>query len=368
MNIINYINKYGDNTFEEKELNEVDKLIFALLSYVNYEGIVSHNSRNKKTIEEVGNEYFRKYNKKFIKKNIIAIRNGISLLDLLRTKKRYKNLLVYNYTYVGNDSAQFSAISIEINPKLIYVSFEGTDHLISGWEEDFKMSYMFPVDAQKKAIQYLNKHFIFKNCKLIVGGHSKGGNLALISSMYSIYFVRNKIEATYSYDGPGLRKEQFESDRYKKIESKFKHIIPNYSIIGLLLRHSDNYIVVKSNRMGIMAHDARYWQVTDTDFVRVELSKFSKILDQGLLRWMDRYDNLQREKFVVEVFNMFRRTNITSLTDITNNYELLLKIIKDISNVDKVVAKMLKELVGILIECNKENIIFYIKKSVNNKK
>jgi hypothetical protein len=292
----------------------------------------------------------------------MAIRNCISLLDILRTKKRYKDLLVYNYAYIGNDIQQFSAINIEINSKLIYVSFEGTDQLISGWEEDFKMSYKFPVDAQRKAIEYLNKHFIFNNCKLIIGGHSKGGNLALISSMYSNFFVSYKIKEIYSYDGPGLRKEQFESNRYKKIENKFKHIIPNYSIIGLLLRHSNNYIVVKSNRIGLLAHDAENWQVNDTDFVKVELSKFSKILDQGLLRWLDSYDDYQREKFVVEVFSMFKRTNITSLTDIMDNYELLLKIIKDVSNVDKVVSKMLKELVDILIECNKESINSFFNK------
>ena len=48
MNIIKYIKKNGDLTFDEKPLNDVDKLIFGLLSYVKYDGVVSLNNKNKK--------------------------------------------------------------------------------------------------------------------------------------------------------------------------------------------------------------------------------------------------------------------------------------------------------------------------------
>ena len=47
------------------------------------------------------------------------------------------------------------------------------------------MAIQFPVEAQKRAISYLNRHFTFGHAPLIVGGHSKGGHLALVGSMYA---------------------------------------------------------------------------------------------------------------------------------------------------------------------------------------
>ena len=41
MNLIGYIEKYGDLSFKEKKINKIDYLVFALLSYLDFDGIVS---------------------------------------------------------------------------------------------------------------------------------------------------------------------------------------------------------------------------------------------------------------------------------------------------------------------------------------
>lgn len=356
MNLINYINKYGNKTFAEKEINEVDKLLFSLLSYVRYDGAISKMRFRKRTIGTVADSYFSNTTKKEISKNIMAIRTGIDLLNRIRKTKRYKDLLMYSDVYIGDDKQQFSAMCIEINPKLVYVSFEGTDQLISGWEEDCKLTYIFPVLAQEQAIRYLNKNFTLRNCKLIVGGHSKGGNLALTSSMYCNPLVRRKIIEIYSYDGPGLRKKQLESKEYQKVKEKFNHIIPNNSIVGLLLRHDNDYKVIKSNRSGLMAHSALTWQLEDDKFKTAKLSAFSKIIDEGITTWLDKYNDQERERFVNCVFRVFEKTNITSLVQIMANYKLILDIIKEANNIEEFVKDMAKDLVNVLIDCNKEHI------------
>ncbi|MFV0250372.1 MAG: Mbeg1-like protein [Bacilli bacterium] len=363
MNIINYIKKNGDISFEEKEINEVDKLIFSLLSYVTYDGVVSNNEKNKKTIKEVSDEYFKTHTDDKQKRLMIAVKVGKKVLKEISEKKRFQNLYLYNDIYLGNEYSQFSALTIEISPGLMYISFEGTDQLMSGWEEDFKMSYHFPVTAQIEAIKYLNKRFTLGTAQLIIGGHSKGGNLALVSSMYSNYFVRRRIIEIISYDGPGLRKEQINSKRYTDIKSKYHLIIPNYSLVGLFLSHENNYTVVKTNKIGPLSHNSSSWQIVDDKFMKTELSSYSKIFEKGISNWLDKYNDLQREKFVKEVFKIFKQNNITELTQITADYKLIRKMIKDANQIDKYAGDMLKELINVLIKCNKDTVSNFFDKN-----
>lgn len=280
MMLVEYIEKYGNLSFNEKEFNGVDKLILANLSYVDYLDTVSNGDKDKKRLEEVELDFTSKnYHKK---KNITAIKGGIKLLKLMAKTKRYKDLLLYNFIRIVNNEEQFSAITIEINKNLVYVSFEGTDEAMIGWEEDFCMCYKFPIKSQKSAIKYLNKHFLFRNVDIIIGGHSKGGNLALVGSMYSNFLVRHKIKEIYSYDGPGLLKKQLNSHKYRSIEKKYKHIVPSNSIIGMML-YSKGHVVLKTNYVGILSHYALNWQVDENDIVYDTLNKSSKELEKNCL-------------------------------------------------------------------------------------
>ena len=103
------------------------------------------------------------------------------------------------------------------------------------------MSYMFPVSSQKRAIDYVNKHFFFRRKNIILGGHSKGGNLAMVAAMYANFLVKDKIVSIYNNDGPGLLEEQYDSKYYKSIEDRLVNIIPSDSVVGLLLYHKDDY-------------------------------------------------------------------------------------------------------------------------------
>ncbi len=364
MNIFRYIDKYGNISFLEKEFNDVDNLIFSALIYIDLDKYVSNNNFNKRSIQDVGNDFLKNYNKK--KKIVIATKIGIKVLRYIKDTKRYKDLLLYNYSYIGNDKEQFSAITIEINNSLIYVSFEGTDQLISGWKEDFMMSYQFPVLSQKMAIKYMNK-FIFNRHKIIIGGHSKGGNLAVVAGMYANMFVKNKIIKVYNNDGPGLREEQFNSNKYKNMEKKLVSIIPNYSVVGLLLKHSDKYMVVKSMKRGINAHNFTNWVIYDDKLLITKLSNYSKIINKTVNKWLDKYSDSERELFVKELFLIFDRANIYSLTDINDNKKLIFNIIKETKGIDIKTKNMIMDFIYLLFSLFKEETTNGIGNFIHNK-
>ena len=205
MDIFQYIDHYKDETFETKDFNDVDAMIFSFLAYATISTIVKKDK--KYTINDVANQHIKLYSGK--DKNIIAVKEANVLLRYIKDCERYKNCLLYDYEFEENDQVQFTAFSIEYKKNHVFVTYEGTNAYFSGWKEDLLLAYEFPTLSHKMAISYLNRHFTFSLKHIIVGGHSKGGNLALVAGMYANVFVRMKIKKIYSGDGPGLLKDSY---------------------------------------------------------------------------------------------------------------------------------------------------------------
>lgn len=345
-----YIKEYGDKTFNEEKFNEIDNVILSSVVYLNFDGIVP---KNKKSISlcEAGNIFLYKYNYFDVSKLGIAQKVSYKILKQIVNIKRYKDIQMYNYKYIWDTDTQFGAVCFKVKKKFIYVAFEGTDNLLSGWKEDFQMAYEFPVPSQKLAVKYLNENIKLFDKNIIVGGHSKGGNLALVSSMYCKNRINKKIKQIYSNDGPGLKKEQIESENYSKIRDRLIHLVPNYSYVGVLLRN-DKFTVIKTNRKDFMAHAVSSWQVNENEFIRENLSSISDSFRNSLLKWLDEHDLNQREKMISTVFKTLEESGIKNLNDFFN-LKNAITVIRNINNIDDET----KKLVISLIEFNLNNII-----------
>ena len=330
--LFNYINKYGNTSFSEKEFNAIDASILSMLSYLDFDGIVS-SKREYVRLDYAILEFLRKVNKRKFCKDGFGNRDCLKLANSIIEKKRYKNILLYNYVFKVTFEEQFCAVSMKLNDDSIFISYEGTDSNLVGWEEDFAIGYKFPVPAQKDAIKYLNRTISFNDKNVYVGGHSKGGHLAQVASMYANIFNRNKIKQIYSIDGPGVRKREIESKRYKRIEDRFNHIVSKNTFFGLLYRHTDNYRVVNTNSFDFNAHLPFYWEVDDDDFVDAKLSKFSKKFDKSIIDWLDLHDDDMRKQLTKEIFDIFRNLNITTVPQARQLYNIL-RIIRETNNLD----------------------------------
>lgn len=343
-NLFSYIEKYGNKTFEEKEFNELDNLVFSAIAYLEFNGIVS-STRKTISLHDAIESFLKRYTFSEYSKYGVAQTGAYKLSRKIKDTNRYKNLKLYHYVYIGTKEKQFSALCIKVKKDLTYVSFEGTDHLISGWREDFQMVYKFPVPAQVCAINYLNRSIHFCDEKVIVGGHSKGGNLAMVSSMYSNYFVNRKIIAIYNNDGPGLRKEQIESKKYKKIKDRLIHIIPNYSIFGLLLRHGDDYKIVKSIRRDIYAHSIFTWIIEDDKLVECKLSNISKSLDESIISWLDEHDDIQKKVVIDAIFDTFDKAGVTEFKNDFTKIKAFVKFLFKIKTIDASTRELIRNFI-----------------------
>lgn len=328
MTVFEYIEQNKNITFNEKNFNEIDNIILSLISYLDFSYIEGIN-----TIENMGRIYLERHKLKEIAKAGWAQKDAYIILEKIIESERYKNIRIQNYIYIATEEEQFSAVTFIINKKLKYVAFEGTDHLMVGWKEDFELSYKYPVPAQIHAIKYLKNATRIFGPKIIVGGHSKGGNLAQISSMELNVLKKLKIKKIYSNDGPGLRLKQFKSLKYKLIRKKLEHIVPENSVVGIMLRH-DKYKIVKTNKKTIMSHIPSTWLIENDKLIETQLSPKSKRLEIKIIEWLNNHDDEKRELLIKTVFNILEKSGITNTMKL-KDIRCIMNVVKEIKNIDK---------------------------------
>ena len=340
MTIDSYLNKYGDKSFNEFKFNNIDNIILSQLSYLRLGGIVPSMYEKGILLEEASNIYFKKFSKEDLKKEWYLIPKISSMLKKMAKCIRYKDALLYNYVNLIDNNKQFGALSIRLNDDSVYVSYEGTDDTLVGWKEDFKMACDYPVESQKLAVK-------FSDSVVRLGGHSKGGNLAISAAMGCHFYVRYKIKDIYNNDGPGFLKETVLLYKYKRISNKIRTFVPRQSIIGMLLYHNTDYKVIKSSAIGILAHDVFSWQISDNDFVYDKISFKSKKIQKNINKYLDKYSTNDRREVVEAIFSIFEDNDIKVTSEI--KFNSIFDMFKSLVNIDKKIRKEIYELLLIVI-------------------
>ena len=232
-NIFDYLIWRSDLTFDVSKPNEIDALILSEISYVPFEDIVpSIDSDGAISLADAASKFFEVYGEKF-SLGVIIPSDILILLKKAAKSKRFSNVSVWGYkseTCVDTEK-QFSAVCFSID-KLTYVAYRGTDDTIIGWKEDLNMSLFTPIPSQKEGVEYLEQIANKTKDKLIVTGHSKGGNIAVYSALNCSEKLHSRIKQVYSFDGPGFMEEYITPYRDMKITKKIHSVLPSKSVVG----------------------------------------------------------------------------------------------------------------------------------------
>lgn len=266
--ILDYLDWRGDIAFSTAGFNEVDNLVFSELAYMDFQGIATDQGV---PLRQAARLYLAQGRGESVEKS--ALFQADKLCPLLRKAAksvRFGTVQVLTPVQLVDHAAetQFSATAFDLGPIGIYLAFSGTDDTLIGWKEDFNLSYMDSVPAQRMALEYLLQMAgAHPGRPLMLGGHSKGGNLALYAALNAPAELAQRIQAVYSNDGPGFREHPYEGPVYQQLQNRIHSFVPQGSIIGMLLEHPEDYKVVHSVQKGILQHDAFSWQVTRDSFV-----------------------------------------------------------------------------------------------------
>ena len=365
MNYFAFIDKYGKVTYKDKKETEIDILLFSQLAYLPMDNIDFKNNQ-KYTLEEIATNIDRSV---FLE-SLIAQRNALKLLDTIKDLPRFKEIKVTDYSYIMDENSQFGAVTFILPNKQIVIAFQGTDNTIAGWKEDAILSYKYPTTSQELAGSYVEKIISKYKRSVIICGHSKGGNLALVGAMRTTLLKKLAIKEIYSFDGPGLRENEFNSNQYKQVRRKLHNIIPDESMVGVLF-NQEKLDVIKSNAKGIMQHATTSWQVEDDKLVRTNKSALSDNLDKAIYDWLSNYNLEQRKLIIDETFGLLEKSNIKRVSDISDNYLRslfeVLKATETLDNQTKVVIFNCLKLLSTTLSKTLINMeLNNLKKKINN--
>ncbi len=316
-NIMDYISWRGDLSFEQAQFNEVDNLILACFSYVNLDGISAVTKQKGIGLKKLTKEFMKLHTMKELETDKSFIRLAPFMMMEMAKSVRFGKCVVRNYVndIVTEAEQQFAAMEIVLEDGTSYVSFRGTDDTIIGWKEDFNLSTGV-VPAQKRAIEYLQKISEHTDGMLRVGGHSKGGNLAIYGSVMC-KSAHEKILEIYSNDGPGFSREFQELPEMKEMMPKIIRIIPEYSIIGTLLEHEKEPVIVASSSKGLLQHDGFSWEVQGPALVRRDsLNKTALRFIEILHKWIDGMDTEQKRLLIEDLFATLQASGYENLSEV----------------------------------------------------
>ncbi len=307
--MLNYLDDYGDNTFLQAPFNHVDNLVLAEMCYLDFENILPNLRRapESKPLRQVAAEYATFLKDGQRKTDKLVNRFDISLIEKMAETRRFGDIAMCCYTTEVDleIEKQFAALVYCLSDEVHYLAFRGTDNNIVGWKEDFMSSYLSSTPSQQDALNYLNTVFDKFDGRFYVGGHSKGGNLAVYASSKTTAANKARILQVYNNDGPGFSKDFIDSADYNEILPKITTILPQFSIIGQLLEQKGEPIIIDSSGLGFAQHLPQTWRIDHNDFVRAEMRESARLLNQAINNWMDQLSVEKRKIFVDTLFDIF---------------------------------------------------------------
>jgi len=324
--LFEYLAWRGDLDFSQSPLNSVDSLIFSQLSYLPFDGIVPSPGEKGSISINYAAELFKEklnMNKYSSEKLTLLFKKDPELIEVLASSKRFGSCKLSGYVNLIDDvrEIQFSAICISTGEGFSFVAYRGTDLNIVGWKEDFNMSFVDAIPAQIEAVNYLEKMACGLKGRLCIGGHSKGGNLAVYAAAYCKKQIQKRITDIYSYDSPGFRKKVLSSEGFAVIKNRIHSYIPQSSVVGMFFEHGCEQKIVKSVQFGLLQHELYSWEVTYNDLFFVDdVTLGSRFVDKTVKEWIAGQDKDQREQFLNALYSIVEDSEVKSLQEFETSW------------------------------------------------
>ena len=334
-NIIDYVRWRGDIPLAQVPLCAVDALVLSYLSYMPFDGMVWDAFDEGISLGDAA--IYMAENGLSSSCMIESDQEDCQLLEAIAESERYATMRVTGYVNHFDEAQekQFAAVTFIPPTGPAFVAFRGTDSSVVGWKEDFNMSFSAEVPAQKAAAAYALRAARALDGEMILGGHSKGGNLAAYAALFAGGGVQSRVQCVYNFDGPGFNETIIASPQFKKLDMRIHTYVPQSSLIGILLWHAESFIVVKSDAGGLFQHNPYTWQVMGGRFITVpERTKESRLAEETIKSWMTSLDNETRERVVDGIYSVLSASDGKNVEELFEGRNIR-KILKAVGTMDE---------------------------------
>lgn len=338
--MFDYLQWRGDLTFTQDPPNAVDALIFSSLSYIQFDGLVDSQPGKTVLLRDAAESFFEQETPEAL----VRVEKDLDLLHRAAASPRFgqTKLTMYQDLFIPEQETQFAAVTFLLDDGSAFLAFRGTDYSLVGWKEDFNMSFQQTVPAQRLAQKYVRDVAAEYALPLRLGGHSKGGNLAVFAAARSGPVLQKRILEVYNNDGPGFTKYMIGDPGYLAIVPRIKTYVPESSVIGMLLEHEEPYIVVKSRTVSLLQHDPYSWEIMGPAFMTLEeTSEDSRFVDATIKEWFSDMTNQERGRLVDVMFTLLGSGGAETTFDIFHPKNTLtyLKTLSSDDNMRKVLSE-----------------------------
>lgn len=302
--ILDYISWRGDLSWARSPFCPVDALALSALAYIHFEGVVPEGLDSPVPLRQAAEQYLALPPGR---RGRFRCGRDLALLRALGAAPRFAGaeLCCRAGRFAPEEETQFAALAVLLGDGSAYLAFRGTDATLVGWKEDFNMSFMDLVPAQILAAEYAGGFAGGFPGPLRLGGHSKGGNLAVVGAALCPVKVRDRVEVVYSFDGPGFNPYLLARPGYQELRTRIRSFVPRSSVVGLLLTHEEPHTVVQSSQQGLFQHDLYSWQILGPDFLRLEeVDAGSRLIDRALKDWLAGLTRQERETVVDTLYGL----------------------------------------------------------------
>lgn len=329
-NILNYVHLRSDVSFQYRAFNEVDALILSELSYVDFDHILG---KEPMCLASACKQYLERYTTEQIREKFIFCRMLPDFIRSMVTMERYKNVQIRDYEsqFDEEKELQFAAMTFVLPDGSLFIAYRGTDGTITGWKENLQMTYRSHLPCQKLAKEYFKKQidsiqeqsYFFglrkKKVypKIYLGGHSKGGNLAMYAALENEDDA-SLISEVFAFDAPGFRRDIWEGLKTVEALHKITNYKPKDSIIGCVLEHREQACILEASDSGLVQHDAFNWAIGPQGFVKAaSLTKQSKEALAYVNRILMSKSDEDKKNYIDLIFSLTDKLDIRSIADLT---------------------------------------------------
>lgn len=301
MNILSYV-KSNREGLSSSPFNRVDALVLCWLSYFCY----------PEYIKESGGAALKDMPlrgllpDKLMFAQAFRPRTSKRLFRELTISPRFENFKLSDYRDERSETEekQFAALMIELSENRYFISFRGTDPSFVGWKEDFNLMCRCPVPSQLAAAEYVKEQMSRHSEALFyIGGHSKGGNVAVYSAAACGVRLRERLLSVYNFDGPGFIDDACPCVENNEVFGKINKLIPAASFVGALLENGGEPEVIGSRGIGLLQHDPFCWRVANNDFIYLDRRTHGSVrLERAVNLWIKGLTLSERERMVEIIY------------------------------------------------------------------
>jgi hypothetical protein len=355
--ILDYLDWRGDLDFKAAPFCELDNLVFSVFSYLPLDAAVAEAGARLLKMGEaaeaiLGQDSVPDY---------LFPKSDPLFLERVKKSRRFYNVEIAAFVNHIDEAAetQFSACLFRFEKKRAYAAFRGTDKTLTGWKENFNMAFQ-KIPAHRAAVEWLEKAAVPAvgcHTRLLVGGHSKGGNLAVFAAATSQPRLQKRIEAIYNNDGPGFSPGFLSSKGYLNIRERILSFIPQQSIVGLIFDLDAPKTVIQSNETGVMQHNPYSWQALGTSLIVMDgITKESRFFRQAMNDWISSLSLDERRDFVDALYTLLRSTDADTVWGALSGPTALFKLLQGIGGMDKSAKKAMLDAFARLFRAAKNNL------------